>query len=69
MIRVYTSYTGHETYASGGWARRTEWSLEPDAPEERTVLLSESHWRPPIVLPRGLTLDAALRALASMRKK
>lgn len=64
MTRVYTSYTGHETYASGGRVRFTEWSLEPDAPEERTVLLSESHWRPHIVRPRRYkTLNAALRAL------
>lgn len=66
MTRVYTSYTGHETYALGGRVRFTEWSLEPDAPEERTVLLSESHWRRPIIVPRRYkTLNAALRALAS----
>lgn len=63
MTRVYTSYTGHETYASGGRVRFTEWSLEPDAPEG-TVLLSESHWRRPIIVPRRYkTLNAALRAL------
>lgn len=66
MTRVYTSYTGHETYASGGRVRFTEWSLEPDAPEERMVMLSEARWRPPTILPRGhKTLNAALRALAS----